>query len=859
MRAPVLTLALDVRPRRAEGPTRWLRRSAKVAVILISLACCSSMLAQENFLVATQDGTLSLYDLTSYSPLESFQSGPFTYTIVAGPNNRLAFSAGGAGYGAAVDTTIGRGITSLSGVRAPSSTMGGGGKYYLAADYSYVLDVVDSATLQVVRKIDLSSVIPRLQNPGAIVAANNKAYIFPRSQNARAPKVAVVDLSTFQLSSIAMPAGTFCRRCASRTPDGSMVVAIERENSDSKIHVLLINTTTNTVVKDFPQSTNYSPQVFVVTRSTDPTKLYGYAGVGGGNVVAVDLQPNSQTYGQILATTTKVTLPNFSPNELVTNSDGSKLIAAGTPSVQPPVPNTYVVDTAKMLSDPAHAVLAQVIVNGGITANSVCTAFFVTAPPNSAPTVSGVSGDITNDKDNDITITGGNFQPGAMVRIGSLPPLLANFLGNNMLSLTVPKGVPAGKAQDIIVTNPLTNFPPNQQNQSGLLAGKFNILPTPKFQPTTQFATANQSSLYVYDLKQQTMLNVPTGAPGDIPLTPSFNVDGKYLYLDMEQGYSGQFYVLPVNLSTNTAGSPITLPSNTYYVGQTRSLAAGRDPQTNSPVQYVLWTDNTDLHLGRIDSDPGSNTFNTIVKTFDAGLNGSYPSSYTITLSPDSKFAYVWYYTSNYYLGIFNLGTGGFTNIRYDALRVAGYQYQIGITPDGKSLLLSNLRGNKTSIKLFDISNPLSPKPLTEITPIPISGRGFPFVNNYQVLGDKLYAIDLNGAVVVFNFDRSKGDFRQRGYVSAPYSNPSFSGYAFSADGSYIYIVDYFGDSILAGDVSKLLTGGEASVTSIRSPFVPNLIDVSPVAPPSRQRTSQRDIQSPLRRTNTVPRGIASE
>ena len=801
--------------------------------------------AQENFLVATQDGTLSLYDLASNSLLASFQGNPLTYTIVAGPNNRLAFSAGGAGYGAVVDTSIGRNVSSLTDVRAPASTMGAGGKYYLAADYNFVLDVVDSATLALVRTVNFSSIIPRSGNPGAIVSANNKAYIFPRSQRAGAPHAAVVDLSTFQLSSIALPAGTFCRRCASRTPDGTMVVVFEVERADNLAHLIFINTATNTIAADIPQIETFKIVAFRITpNGSDQSQLFGYI-ASDGNVWAVDLRPGSETYGQILFNN-KVGLSNYGVDELAVSSDGSRVIAAEIPAVAPPVPNVDIVDAQKLISDPNHALIASLTVAGGITADTVCTGFFLTTPPNTAPTVTGASGPITNDQDNDIQITGTNFQPGALVRIGSVGPFQADVQGSTMLDVTVPADIPAGQAQDIIVTNPQTNDPPSQQNQSGLLPGQFTIFPNPKFQPTTEFATINQSRLYVYDLKQQSMVNVPTGATADIIYGLAFNQDGKYLYLLPLQNYSGSFYVRPVNLKTNTPGNPIPLPSNAYASGPVQPLVAARDPQKNTPVIYASWTDGTDLHLSKIDSDSSSPTFNTIIHTFDAGLSSN-PALEAITVSPDNKFAYGWYNDTHNNLGIFDLSTGAFTSINGNDLGINSKQYesQVYVAPDGKSLLLANTKGARTSIRVFDLSNPLLPKRVTEITPFGISRWGFPYVVNYQVIGNKLYGIDLNGAIVVFNFDRSKDDFRERGFVNSDRPQ-NYSSYVFSPDGSYIYVVDYFGDNVFVGDTSKLVTGKDPQLTAIRSPFTPYLIDASPVSPPAKAKI-QRHTVAPIR------------
>ena len=819
-------------------PTRPQTCCSVTIIMLLALLLTASsrtLIAQENFLVATQDGTFSLYDLATTSLLETFQSSPLIYTLAAGPNPRLAYSAGGGGYGLAIDASIGRDIARLKGVRAPASTISSDGKYYLAADYTFVLDVVDTATLQVVQTVDFSSVIPRIGNPGAIVAANNQAYIFPRSQNPQSTKVAVINLSNFQLSSIPLPPGTLCRRCASQTPDGSLVVAIEHETSDQRTHVLLISTTTNTIVHDFQQSPNLGANAFVVTRSTDPNNLYGYAAVSGGNVLAVDLRPNSQTYGQFLVSTS-VTLPNLGVSDLAISSDGSRLVVSGDPSVQPPAPNVDVIDTAKMLSDPTHALLAQLTVNGGIDAITVCSGFFPTTPPPTAPTVTGVSGDIINNQDNVVTVTGTNFQAGALVRIGSQAPFVSNFLGSTMLSVTVPKGAPAGKAQDIIVTNPLSNDPPAQQNQSGLLAGKFNILPDPRFQPTTQFGTGNGAFPYIYDLNQQTMVAITNSNPGDLAYGMVFNVDGKELY-QVKSGFSG-YYVLPINLTTNTPGSPILLPSGAYASGALQPLVAALDPQKDTPVIYASWTD-TDLHLSKIDSNPSSPTFNTIIQTFDAGLSSS-PSLEAITASPDGKFAYGWYNDGNNSLGIFNLSTGAFTSVSGNALGINNNQSeaQVYVTPDGKSLLLANSKANRTRIRVFDISNPISPKAIAEITPIPIPRRGFPYVVNYQVIGNKLYAIDLNGAAVVFNFDRTKGDFRERGYVASN-STQGYSAFAFSADGSYLYLADFYNDLVLVGDTSKLETNSDLKVTNIRSPYTPYLLAVSPVPPPMKAATAK--------------------
>jgi hypothetical protein len=796
------------------------------------MASCCSLLAQENFLVATLDGTFSLYDLASLSLLESFQSAPITYTMASGPNPRLAYTASGGAWGVPIDTTIGRDIVRFEGVKGSSSTIGHGGKYYLVSDYNDALDVVDTATLMRIKTVDLSSINPRVGLPGGIAAANDQAYVLPRGRSLQG--IAVVNLTNFQLSLIPFPAGSFCRRCVAHTPDGSLVVVLEVEQADNQTHVLLVNSTTNQIVADFPQIKNYGIASVVVTPSSSGP-LYGYVFSNlNGSLMTLDLRPNSPTYGQILANTA-IAIPSISFADMTINSDGSRVIFAGSPSVQPPAPNVAVVDTVNQV------VLKLLTVNGGLTADAACIGFFPTTPPNTAPTVTGVSGDITNDKDNNVTITGTNFQTGALVRIGSLPQLPANVMGSTSLSVTVPAGVPAGKAQDIIVTNPLTNMPPNQQNQSGLLAGKFNILPKPVFQPATQFATANDSGVFVYDLKRQTMVNVFSYF-GDYRYGLVFNQDGKYLYLLAREIYTGSIYAQSLDLSTNMPGDPILLPSTANVSGPVHPLVAALDPQKNTPVIYVGWYD-SDLHLSKIDSNPSSPTFNTIVQTFNAGL-ATNPSLEAITVSPDNKFAYTWYNDTSSSLGIFNLSTGAFTSISGDVLGIDSnhFEVQVYVTPDGKFLLLAKVENGRTSIKVFDISDPINPQTIATVTPKPFHRPGFsvinyyPAVNNYQVIGGKLYALDLSGVAVVFNFNPNNSDFRELGYVASDQPE-NYADFAFSVDGAYLYFPDYFADLVLVVDTSKLATSPNPTLTNIRSPYTPYLLAVNPVPPPAKAAT----------------------
>lgn len=851
----------------------YLPRVVLGLVIAALLVCVSRPLpAQENYLVSTIDGTLSLYDLTTNTSITSAK-GTGLSDVLAGPNRRLAFALN-SDYLSVMDTTIQREVRRLTDVNGLQGAMTPDGKLLIVAGLDGYLRVVDTAQLTVVRKVSLLSILGA--NPsGSVVIAANKAYVFPFAGTLS--NVAVVDLTTYSVSSIALPAGYFLGQdLAAATPDGTSIVTVEVENRDALFHVLVISTVSNVIVGDFLQNSNITwSYSLAITPNNDPSQLFGYFALqiaGSDAIAALDLRPNSPTYGFVLEPTAVSSA--FAPAAVAVNSDGSRVIMVGSPYA-PPAVNTFVIDAAKMITDPAHAIIAQLQIDSGLTAGAVCTGFFSTVPPNTAPVVSGVSGDITNDASHTIELTGGNFMTGALVRIGSMHALPANVTGGGSLMVTVPANAPAGNAIDIVVTNPETQSSQDQQNQSGLLAGQFNIHLNPAFQATTQFGTVNDdSSFSVYDLTQRQVLNIPVAQTADTALWPVFNTDGKESYLS---GISPIFnnverIAAPVDLTTNTLGAAIVLQGSHQF--SSNNLSASIDPKTGKPVVNAITLVNSDLLVSVIDTDSTSPTFNTVIRTFDSGPLGNGVFPFGLVSTPDGKFAYVWYELSNpfsYYLGIVDLSSGMFTRVSASSLRVAQANPLNGVnpvmTPDGKSLLLSSFYGSRYRIEVIDISKPIAPKRLTELVPVPVPTRGFPVVTNYQVVGNKLYAFDPSGVIVIFNFRPDIGDFRQVGWNIYPISSSintetKFAGnFGLSVDGAWLYVADPTNDLIAVLAANKLSSGLNSVVTTIRAPYYPYRLAVSPVAPPSkavvrRARPARRTPQSPatIARTTSAPR-----
>jgi hypothetical protein len=334
------------------------------------------------------------------------------------------------------------------------------------------------------------------------------------------------------------------------------------------------------------------------------------------------------------------------------------------------------------------------------------------------------------------------------------------------------------------------------------------------------------------------MVNVPVPW---YPNAPTFNIDGKELYVS-GQDYFGEPTVIPVDLKSNQPSSAIEICPTQYngFCDSTDAAVASRDPSSGKPVVDVIWTDvlNYYLHVSVIDSNPDSSTFNTVVRIFDVTNNYSFIDAAAV--SANGKYYYLW--DDSGALDIIDLTNGQFTSISAEVLGVNFNQSQIGLSPDGRFMLLAGYQGTQPAIKVFSLSSAIQPKLVYTIVPNPVQDEGgayIPYLTNYQVAGDRLYAtnsLSYKQPFVVFNFkgdSRDLGGFRELGYYVNPASK-SLGGFIVSPDGAYMYLTDYLNDQVLVWDTSKLPLGKDPLLTAIRAPYYPYTIDVSPVAPPMR-------------------------
>ncbi|MGC2109062.1 MAG: WD40 repeat domain-containing protein [Candidatus Korobacteraceae bacterium] len=848
------------------------RYSAAIAIcFVVVLLFCNPVLtsAQEAYLVTAVDGSLSLYDLSTNNLIETITSGLSKSSAIIGPNNRLAFVSSGNNL-SVIDLTIGREIKRIQGlyVNQGSMTFTPDGRWLLFADdngsgFSNTLDIFDPARMELIRRIPLAPAMGygAASVPiGSIMVVGEKAYVAPIQPDYYHPTMAVVDLRTFRVRPISIPYLNFdgwlteLNANAAATPDGKYVAMVGTNYNDDTFHLLLISTTSDSLASDIVMT--YEPLGIVIPPSANPA--YGYVLAwdpdGYFSATVLDLRNGSPTFGQLLpATEVNLNSYFYYPSGEASDAAGSRLVVTGYhASSQGPQPNTVVVDTALMLTNPSQAVVATPIVASGAQTNAVTVGSASTTPPTTAPTVTGVSGTVTNDTATTIHVFGTHFASGAQVRIGSMAPLNARVNSSTDLQITVPVAAPAAPALDVIVTNPAVTSPPAQQNQSGVLAGGLTIKATSAFQTTYQFAAKNSAdgSVSVYDANQRAMVNVAITPPGST-FSLAFNAGGTDLYI----ASNGFLYaprtptVVGLHLA-NDMETAVTAQGNRIF--GYLSLAASVNPATGGSVVYE-WTGYQDIAVNMVDTNPSSPTFNTVINTLYAGLSGDIYLPYNGAATPDGKFVYVDFYdeyTGEFAIAIFDVVHGGAaTIISTDTLGVSQTQFDMYVAPDGKSLLLNSnfdVFGG-SPLMVFDIGvNPKNPTLVTTIrgtSPNHVAGAGPTFLYCYQVVGSRLFAFDFNNNVIMaFNFDRQHGNYTQLG---ANRWNGYFAGnpyIAVSPDGNLLYLPFGGDDMISVYDANKLARNQAAFITNLAAFHGPDAMTVNPVSGSDLLRRKDQNI-----------------
>lgn len=831
------------------------------AVLLIAI--CSSAFGQEAYLVATDDSSLTAFNLgTDQQILQA--ASPFRgWSVKVGANPRLAFVICNNFYVSVIDLTLQREVKRIYDVWGTVAGMTADGRNLLVSDDARRrFEVIDTSSLQLVYRLDLRVALGTNYTSGSIKMIGNKAYMAPSVTDPNRPAMAVIDKTTGQVKAIPIPAGQLLVNPDSPnlavTPDEKYLVMLEDETSDGSSHLIFIDPVSDQVVMDHKLANIDAGMLLISPKGTDPTKSYGYL-IGSGSTEVVDLRPASPNFGlEIPGTLGSTPQGFFSLCEGAINSDGSRIVITGfRTNPNSPQANVALFDTAKMLTDPAHQLVSTHVVGNGARARGATFAKITTTPPNSAPTVTKVQGTVVNNAASEITITGTNFRDGALVRIGKMAPIPASVDNSTTLRVTVPVNAPANNGLDIVVTDPDTGNSADQQYQSGLLAAQFNIGLNPAFQPGYQFASLGRlggGAVSLFNMRTRTMNVVSTN--GLIPSGLAFNAaDGNELYVTTPGPvYSIQRKALQINIAADSVDASIPFTGNlAQYVPIARSV----NPATGDPVMFVPRTFSTNniwnLELEMIDANPQSPTYNKVVVSIGAPLGyNAAPNLTAVAPTPDGKYVYVFFGSQSPqngtlgHLAQFDIVNklSGVDDLSTNTPIVAEYaQVQIGMSQDGKTAVVNGYanRNQTESMLLYDIGSQQGGF-LAQVRQPLLPNLGNARLYSYQVLGNRLYAFDWRGYVLAFNFDVMHKDFR----FLAMYRLPGHSDgqgstvLAVSPDGQYLYVPVRGDDAIAVLDPNLLASGKMPLVTEIANQ--PNIfaVAVSPVPPPLKPRLSQR-------------------
>lgn len=473
-------------------------------------------------------------------------AGLFPQSVVISPNGRLAYVASRfSHYISVVDLT--------TRTEAERWTYSGGNSFdtslALTADGTKLVVANDGAVAILNTANGAVLAQPSFQGYRGVAVSGNKAFV-----NTLTNGVQAIDLSSFAVTSIA---GTnvgnanygFDLKSIAVTPDGRYVIAarkgylvlIDTSNANQVATVAVTGGIAELVA--ISHDTSAANGVFAYFTLYDPTAQTS-------SVHLLDLRSGSTTFGQILSQS--VTLPfdaGIAARSIALSADSTSLFVTGTLGTA----GAYVrIDTGLMLRTPASAIVLQQAFTGPqlpgtqSTARGVTTGFALAAPVSSAPALYSVQpSTITADAAQTLTISGSNFSPDAVVRIGSMAPLVPSSISATQIQVALPALSPAQSAANVVVIDRNASSGAQLQNQTGVLAGALTILQANSFQPAHPLVTTDSDEFVGFGARNLSPISLAGHnfyEPSGMAIAP----DGVRAYTGTTEG------IAAVNLNTRT-------------------------------------------------------------------------------------------------------------------------------------------------------------------------------------------------------------------------------------------------------------------------------------------------------------------
>ena len=761
--------------------------------IILELPVVSAGAFSDQFLVPDR-GRGSLTAITpataGYVPGgNSMQVGVTPVSLVPMPNGRTVFVVNfESNYISVYDVSVQAEIYRIHGEPGRAAVLSSDASQLFVANRfdTTLIDVYDTSTFALVKHISVSGITGHLPVSNMLVAGTN-LYLMT---NQTGP-IYSLNLNTSVLSAIASTStyGTSLSHRFALTPDGNTVVAIGGGDPTTPAKVYLINAAAATVAKTITLPTN-TKNLTVATTPNTGGNVYGYVTMDS-SLQMLDLTPASPTFGQFLSGI-NVTLP-LSPTSSVITSDGVTL--GFVESVFEVSPNVATVNVASLLTTPVIEQTTSGTYPGAI---SDIQADFL--PSSNSPQITSVTPEaVFNNVANTLQIEGSGFSSDAVVKVGSANPIVPTNGSSTSLTVTIPAFTPSDN-QTVTVINRNAAGPLSDRNIAST-ASIMTVSDAPGFTPIYDTYTANYgSSTY--------MGNGSQGSDGDT--TQVLNPWGIAITAG-DAWYVASYTSGAAESSIGDEGTTFIPLSGGVAYGD--SIAMVPDPTTGRnvalvPSYYSPTNGIYDWQLNVIDVDPYSPTLNLVLRTVPAHVANATQTAAAFAATPDGKFAYhqVMLANGSSDLVIYNVSTGQVTTLTSSGLGIDSFVQGMQVSPDSKHLVVANI--NENVLKVFSISNPVSPSLVQTITLANPNSVPLTDCCNLRFASGKLYTFDPGTMLLqVFNFNPT-GSSTAAGILQLPgHPDPTFQGgLAVSPDGAFVYIAEMDDDAVEVIDGTKIAT-----------------------------------------------------
>ena len=663
-----------------------------LALVLTSLTGISAAQTSEKLLVTSfQNGIVTEFQPGSSAPLAKVIAGTSPGNISVSPNGRIAYVGNtNQAYLSVIDLTLNREIARVHNVRTRSNVLNADGTRLVIPNFDATVTIVDTSNLQILKTIDLSGPLAGNGDMISSTVVGNQAYVMSRSS--QVPPLAI-DLTSYAVTPVTGVTGTGSAQPGlAATPDGRYVLAA-RNNT-----VQFIDTASNSVVQTLTLAGNV--RTLTASRNNDASGVYGYTvsrKQGRWVIDAIDLNNGSATFGQLVSGAETVMPPN-TPQAISLSSDDSTIYVT---QVSPAQVEAY--DANLLRTSPSTSHLASYAPGNVIDTYRATSAPIATAVPATAPQISGLSKtSLDNSSARKLTIDGANFTPTSLVKIGHSDPLPVEFISSSRIRVQLPAHFMAENAE-ILVTNPNSSAPVNQQYQSGMYSGKLQVT-SPNFavsQPAVIGESAQGGVFETSFNSNSSYIPLPGGLFEVIQVSPK----GDTAYVG---GFSNLY---AANLNT-AAVQTLDTNEGAIFGFATAPLAA--NPVTGAigdAMNYAVLTHCGDIScndtLEAFDADTASSAYNTQVETVASNFtNADTPAA--VVASPDGAFVYSYDIDSQSLL-IFDTNAQSVSSVDGASLGISPTGgAAMAISQDGNSLYFSD---QATTVSILNLQNRTNPTP----------------------------------------------------------------------------------------------------------------------------------------------------